>query len=63
MFHLKEPSEEELKEILKSMGKFARMDEINCKACGYKTCRDKAKAVFNGYADTSMCLPYMRQIC
>lgn len=59
---LKEPSEEELKEILKSMGKFARMDEINCKACGYKTCRDKAKAVFNGYADTSMCLPYMRQI-
>ena len=32
---LKEPSEKELKEILKSMGKFARMDEINCKACGY----------------------------
>ncbi len=59
--HLKEPSEAELKEILKSMGKFARMDEINCKACGYKTCRDKAKAVFNGYADTSMCVPYMRQ--
>lgn len=58
---LKEPSEAELKEILKSMGKFAKMDEINCKACGYKTCRDKAKAVFNGYADTSMCLPYMRQ--
>lgn len=58
---LKEPSEDDIKEILKSMGKFARMDEINCKACGYKTCRDKAKAVYNGYTDTSMCLPYMRQ--
>ncbi|MEG0857886.1 MAG: [Fe-Fe] hydrogenase large subunit C-terminal domain-containing protein [Terrisporobacter sp.] len=58
---LKEPSDKELKDILKSMGKFARMDEINCKACGYKTCRDKAKAVFNGLADTSMCIPYMRQ--
>lgn len=58
---LKEPSETELRDILKTMGKFARMDEINCKACGYKTCRDKAKAVYNGYADTSMCLPYMRQ--
>ena len=58
---LKEPSEADIKEILKSMGKFAKMDEINCKACGYKTCRDKAKAVFNGYADTSMCVPYMRQ--
>lgn len=58
---LKEPSEKELKEILKSMGKFARMDEINCKACGYDTCREKAKAVYNGLADTSMCIPYMRQ--
>lgn len=58
---LKEPSEKELKEILKSMGKFARMDEINCKACGYETCRDKAKAIYNGYADASMCVPYMRQ--
>lgn len=58
---LKEPSEKELKEILKSMGKFARMDEINCKACGYESCRDKARAVYNGYADISMCLPYMRQ--
>lgn len=58
---LKEPSEKELKEILKSMGKFARMDEINCKACGYATCREKAKAVYNGLADTSMCIPYMRQ--
>ncbi|MEG1555393.1 MAG: PAS domain S-box protein, partial [Bacteroidales bacterium] len=29
--------------------------------CGYATCREKAWAVLNGYADIEICLPYMRE--
>ena len=42
------------------MGKTSRADELNCGSCGYKTCLEKAIAVFNGIAEPSMCLPYMR---
>ena len=50
-----------MKEILKTMGMFSKSDEINCKACGYSSCREKAKAIFNNLADSSMCLPYLRK--
>ena len=33
----------------------------NCGACGYDTCRQKAWAVANGFADVEMCLPYVRE--
>ncbi|XER12983.1 hypothetical protein SATMO3_32330 [Sporomusa aerivorans] len=54
------PTEDEIKEILKQTGKFARKDEKNCGACGYDTCRTKAIAVFQGLAELDMCVPYMR---
>lgn len=56
----KMPSEMEIKEILSKIGKFSVEDELNCGACGYDTCREKAIAVFNGMAEPYMCLPYMR---
>lgn len=59
--HLKEPTEEDFKEILGTIGIFSKNDEINCRACGYDSCRDKAKAIFNGLADDSMCIPYLRK--
>lgn len=59
-FHLEQPTEYEIREILKTMGKTVRSDELNCGSCGYHTCREKAVAVFNGLAEPSMCLPYMR---
>lgn len=34
---------------------------LNCGACGYDTCWDKALAVYEGKANLKMCLPYMRQ--
>ena len=34
---------------------------LNCGACGYNTCREKAIAVYQGKANLKMCLPYMRQ--
>lgn len=56
-----EPSEEQLSSILRRMGKNAPEDELNCGICGYPTCREKAKAVFLGRADITMCLPYMKE--
>lgn len=53
-------SDMELKEILERMGKYEASDELNCGGCGYNTCRDKAQAVYEGMAEMSMCLPYMR---
>ncbi len=55
-----EPSEEEIKAILKQMGKFKPSDELNCGSCGYDSCREKAIAVYQGKAEVSMCLPYLK---
>ncbi len=57
----REVSEREIKEILAKTGKFKKEDELNCGACGYSTCREKAWAVANGYAEVEMCVPYMRE--
>ena len=57
----KVPTQEELEAILAKMGKTSPLDELNCGSCGYPTCREKAKAVFNGKAEITMCLPYMRE--
>lgn len=55
------PTREQLREILEKSGKFSPEDELNCGACGYHSCEEKAIAVFNGMADPEMCIPYMRQ--
>ena len=52
------PSEEQIRRILMSTGKYTPDDELNCGACGYSTCREKAIAVFQGKAELSMCMPY-----
>nr|WP_294491008.1 [Fe-Fe] hydrogenase large subunit C-terminal domain-containing protein [uncultured Mediterraneibacter sp.] len=52
------PSEEQIRGILRSTGKYSPADELNCGACGYSTCREKAIAVFRGKAELSMCMPY-----
>ncbi len=57
----RDPSEDEIKEILAKIGKTEKADELNCGACGYNTCREKAWAVANGYAHIDMCVPYMRE--
>lgn len=57
---LQNPSEDEITEILHQMGKFKPADELNCGSCGYDTCREKAAAIFQGKAEISMCLPYLK---
>jgi len=56
---LPEPGEAEIGAILRELGKTRPEDELNCGACGYPTCRDKAVAVFQGLAENKMCLPYL----
>jgi len=55
------PSEAAIQGILNSIGKFTKDKELNCGACGYSSCRDKAVAVYNSRAQLHMCLPYMRE--
>lgn len=55
------PSEEEIRLILSKIGKTGVEDELNCGACGYSTCRDKAIAVFQNKAELTMCIPYMQE--
>lgn len=55
------PDEQAIKDILEQTGKFQPEDQLNCGACGYETCRDKAVAVHQGLAELQMCIPYMRQ--
>ena len=55
------PGEKELREILARTGKTLPEHELNCGACGYPTCRDKAVAVYQGRAEVDMCMPYMRE--
>ena len=40
------------------MGKSSPEDHLNCRACGYDTCRLHAIAIVNGFAEVEMCLPY-----
>ncbi len=57
----KTPTEDEVRAILKQMGKISVMDELNCGTCGYDTCREKAIAIYRGKAEVSMCLPYLKE--
>ncbi len=54
------PTETEISAILRQMGKYKPADELNCGSCGYDTCREKAIAIFQGKAEISMCLPYLK---
>ncbi|HOS93072.1 MAG TPA: [Fe-Fe] hydrogenase large subunit C-terminal domain-containing protein, partial [Armatimonadota bacterium] len=55
-------SEDQIRAALEATGKFSDEDELNCGACGYASCRDKAIAVVHGMAEPEMCIPYMRRL-
>jgi transcriptional regulator with PAS, ATPase and Fis domain/iron only hydrogenase large subunit-like protein len=58
---LPSPDKDDIKRILHATNKFTQSDELNCRACGYNTCREHAVAVFQGLADLEMCLPHNLQ--
>ena len=55
------PTETEINAVLRQMGKFRPSDELNCGSCGYNTCREKAVAILQGKAESSMCLPFLKE--
>ena len=55
------PTEAQILEILRKTGKNKPEDELNCGACGYPTCREKAIAVFQKKAELNMCIPFMHE--
>jgi len=52
------PSNEQIKDVLYTIGKYGPDDHLNCGACGYDSCEEHAIAIINGLAETEMCLPY-----
>ena len=56
-----QPTEKQIAAVFKKMGKEGPEDELNCGSCGYNTCREKAIAVYQGKAEISMCLPYLKE--
>lgn len=58
---MKQPTQGEVESILLEMGKYSEADQLNCNACGYSSCYDKAVAVFQGHSDIDMCLDTLRK--
>lgn len=54
-------SDYEIQEVLNSMGKVTKEDELNCTGCGYDNCRAHAVALLDGKAEREMCISQMRK--
>jgi len=57
-----EISENQIHKILEHTGKVDAAYQLNCGACGYKSCLENAAAVARGMAEPGMCIPYMRRL-
>lgn len=55
------PSEEEITAMLLTMGKKSKKDEMDCGACGYRTCRENAIAACQGRSSYDRCTHYLHQ--
>ncbi len=51
-------SDSDIRTVLSKLGKTDPSKELNCGACGYPTCREKAIAVLDKKADPFLCLPF-----
>ncbi len=58
-----EPSSSELQSVFAQMKKeTAEKQSLNCGACGYKTCRDMARAIYNGVNIKENCVHYIKDL-
>jgi PAS domain S-box-containing protein len=57
-----EISEDQIRRVLEMTGKAREADQLNCGACGYGSCREKAIAVIRGLAEPAMCIPHMKRL-
>ena len=59
---LKEPTEAEYDEIFSRLHKKSKRDRaLNCTACGYNSCRDMVRAIYNGLNDINNCMDFNRR--
>ena len=60
---VKEPSKDQLNQVYLSMNKDTQKKQvINCSACGYETCKDMARAIFNGVNAKENCIHYIKEL-
>jgi iron only hydrogenase large subunit-like protein/uncharacterized Fe-S cluster-containing protein len=53
-------NEHQIAEVLIEMGKYTEKDQLNCGACGYASCYEKAVAIVKGHSSIDMCLDRLR---
>ena len=54
--------EAQIREALRTVGKYSADDELNCGGCGYDSCRQFADALVRQKAERAMCVTYMRKL-
>lgn len=57
-----EYTETQIREALRTVGKYSAEDELNCGGCGYDSCRDFAHALIARNAERMMCATYTRKL-
>lgn len=55
-------SEMQIREALRTVGKYSEEDELNCGGCGYDSCREFAHALIARNAERMMCATYTRKL-
>lgn len=59
----KTPTNQELNEVFQSMHKNTQDSRrINCSCCGYDTCEDMAKAIYNGFNVKENCIHFQKDL-
>jgi iron only hydrogenase large subunit-like protein/uncharacterized Fe-S cluster-containing protein len=58
--HQKPIDEGQVFSVMMEMEKYTEEDQINCGACGYSTCYEKAVAVVQGHSDINHCLDRLK---
>lgn len=53
------PDAGQVQQIFHDMGKHEKKDELNCQACGYRSCEEMAKAIYNGVNKMEHCSYYV----
>lgn len=60
---MEEPTEKQYDEVFSSMYKdTADKRHMDCESCGYKSCRDMARAIFNGFNIKENCVHYLKDV-
>ena len=59
--NIKTPSEKEMDAIFRELGKETKESRhIDCSCCGYHTCKDMVKAIYNGVNNKENCIHYIK---